>query len=80
MGMEMVFTAIFEPVSEAEGGGYVAYAAELPEAISEGDDLDQARENLRSAIEMVVNSNRSIAEHGLEGKRVTREEIRVKVA
>jgi predicted RNase H-like HicB family nuclease len=78
--MEMVFTAIFEPVSEADGGGYVAYAVELPEAISEGDDLDQARENLRMAIEMVVSSNRSVAEHALEGKQVTREETRVKVA
>jgi len=78
--MEMVFTAIFEPVSEAEGGGYVAYAAELPEAISEGDDLEEARENLRDAIEMIVNSNRSIAEQALAGKQVTREEIRVKVA
>jgi predicted RNase H-like HicB family nuclease len=38
--MEMVFTALFVPVSEAEGGGYTAYAAELPEAISEGDTLD----------------------------------------
>jgi len=80
LGMEMVFTAIFEPVSEAEGGGYVAYAAELPEAISEGDDLEEARENLRDAIEMIVNSNRSIAEQALAGKQVTREEIRVKVA
>jgi len=78
--MEMVFTALFVPVAEAEGGGYVAQAAELPEAISEGDTLDEARENLRSAIEMVVNSNKSIAEYDLEGKEVTREEIRVEVA
>ncbi|MGC2109791.1 MAG: type II toxin-antitoxin system HicB family antitoxin [Candidatus Korobacteraceae bacterium] len=78
--MEMVFTALFVPVSEAEGGGYVAYAAELPEAISEGDTLEEARENLRSAIEMVVNSNKSTAVYDLEGKQVTREEIRVEVA
>lgn len=76
----MVFTALFVPVSEAEGGGYVAYAAELPEAISEGDTLEEARENLRSAIEMVVNSNKSTAVYDLEGKQVTREEIRVEVA
>ena len=78
--MQMVFTALFVPVSEAEGGGYVAQAAELPEAISEGDTLDEARENLRDAIEMVVNSSKSIAEFDLEGKQVTREEIRVEVA
>jgi predicted RNase H-like HicB family nuclease len=78
--MEMIFTALFTPVSDTDGGGYVAQAAELPEAISEGDTLEEARENLRSAIEMVVNSNKSVAEFDLEGKQVTREEIRVEVA
>jgi predicted RNase H-like HicB family nuclease len=38
--MEMVLTAVFEEVSESEGGGYVAYVEELPGAISEGDTLE----------------------------------------
>jgi predicted RNase H-like HicB family nuclease len=48
------FAAIFEEVPDSEGGGYVAYAEELPGAISEGDTLDEARENLRDAIRMVL--------------------------
>jgi predicted RNase H-like HicB family nuclease len=48
------FTAIFEEVPESQGGGYVARVEELPGAISQGDTLDEARENLRDAIAMVV--------------------------
>ena len=58
--MEMVLTAVFEEVSESEGG-YVAYVEELPGAISEGDALDQARENLRDAISVLLEANRSLA-------------------
>jgi len=48
--MEMVVTAVYEQVPEAEGGGYTAYTEELPGAISEGDTLEEARENLRDAV------------------------------
>lgn len=48
--MELTLTAVFEPVSEAEGGGYVAYCEEMPGAITEGDTLDEARENLLDAV------------------------------
>jgi predicted RNase H-like HicB family nuclease len=48
--MEMVITAVYEHVPESEGGGYTAYTEELPGAISEGDTLEAARENLRDAI------------------------------
>jgi predicted RNase H-like HicB family nuclease len=48
--MDMTLTAVFEEVPECDGGGYVAYAEEFPGAISEGDTLEEARENLRDAI------------------------------
>lgn len=51
--MDMTPTAVFEEVPESDGGGYVAYAEELPGAISEGDTLEEARDNLRDAIEMI---------------------------
>ena len=52
--MELVLTAIYEEVPESDGGGYVAYAAELPGAITEGDTLEDARSNLRDAIEELL--------------------------
>jgi len=42
------FTAIFE---EAEEGGYIAFAAELPGAITQGETIEETRKNLREAIE-----------------------------
>jgi predicted RNase H-like HicB family nuclease len=53
----LTLTAVFEEVSESEGGGYVAYAQELPGAISEGDSLEEASENLRDAITLLLETN-----------------------
>jgi predicted RNase H-like HicB family nuclease len=56
--MGMTLTAVYEEVPESEGGGYVAYAEELPGAITQGDTLEEARENLRDAIELLLEANR----------------------
>jgi len=74
--MEMVLTAVFEEVPEAEGGGYVAFVEELPGAISEGDTLEEARENLRDAISLLLETNRELTRPE-QGKRITREPIKV---
>ena len=56
--MANTFTALFEPADE---GGYVAFVQELPGAISQGETLDEARENLREAIELILEVNRELA-------------------
>jgi predicted RNase H-like HicB family nuclease len=61
MGMDMTLTAIFEEVPESEGSGYVAYTEELPEAISEGDTLSEARDNLRDAVHLLLLTRREDA-------------------
>jgi predicted RNase H-like HicB family nuclease len=76
----MVVNAVFEEIPESEGGGYLAYAEELPGAISEGDTLEEARENLRDAIELLLEANRELTGKPLQGKRITREQITVSVA
>ena len=40
---ELTLTAVFE---EAEEGGYVGYVAELPGANTQGETLEEVRENL----------------------------------
>ncbi len=77
--MEMVLTAVYEEVPESEGGGYVAYAEELPGAITEGDTLEEARENLRDAIEVLLEANRTLMGKPAQGKKVMREKISVPV-
>ena len=78
--MDMTLTAVFEEVAPSQGGGYVAYAEELPGAISEGDTLDEARENLRDAIELLLEANRELSGKRNPGAKVTREKIKVSVA
>ena len=77
--MNLVLTAVFEQVSETEGGGYVAYAEELPGAISEGDTLEEARENLRDAVEELLTANRELSGLSSKGKTVMREEMKFPV-
>lgn len=65
----MDLTAVFEKVSE----GYIAFVEELPGANAQGKTLDEARENLREAVEMVIEANRQISEELIRGKSVIRE-------
>jgi predicted RNase H-like HicB family nuclease len=66
------FTAVFE---EAEEGGYIAFVEELPGANTQGETLDEARENLREAIELILETNRRLALEDVDSSRVVREPI-----
>jgi predicted RNase H-like HicB family nuclease len=77
--MSLVFTAVFEKVAPSDGGGYSAYAEELPGAISEGETLDEARENLRDAIETLLAANRELASKPQQNKSVKREKMTIVV-
>ena len=78
--MNLTLSAIYEEVPESEGGGYVAYTEELPGAISEGDTLEEARKNLRDAIELLLEANRELVSKSHRVKKVAREKITVPVA
>ena len=73
--MESTFTAIFEKVDD----WYIGYVEELPGANTQGKTLEETRGNLREAIELILVSNRELAEMGLTGKEFVREEIKVAV-
>lgn len=68
------FTAVFQPADE---GGFVAYAEELPGAITQGETLDEARENLAEAIQLVLEANRELNRRELADGRLIRETITV---
>lgn len=57
--MEMTdWTAVYLEVPE----GYAAFVEELPGANAQGATLEEARENLQEAIELVLDANRALAE------------------
>ena len=53
----MEFTAVFMPVE----CGYIGFVEELPGANTQGDTLEEARENLQEAVRMVLEANRELA-------------------
>ena len=58
------WTAVYLEVPE----GYVAFVEELPGANTQGATLEEARKNLREAISLVLEANRTLAEESLKGK------------
>jgi len=53
--------------------GYIGFVEEIPGANSQGDTLDEVRENLREAVQLVLEANRELAEQALIGQKVERE-------
>ena len=73
--MEPTFTAVYRKVPE----GYAAFVEELPGANTQGATLEEARENLREAVALVLHANRSLAEEQLDGADVIREALELSV-
>lgn len=69
--MNEQLTAVFQKVPE----GYVAFVEELPGVNSQGDTLEEARSNLREAVQLVLEANRSIAKEALGDTSVIREPL-----
>jgi predicted RNase H-like HicB family nuclease len=67
----MTWTAIFRKVDE----GYIGFVEELPGANTQGATLDEARANLKEAIDLVLEANRTLAEESLSGQDVIRETL-----
>jgi predicted RNase H-like HicB family nuclease len=67
----MNFTAVFMAVPE----GYIGFVEEIPGANSQGDTLEETRENLKEAVQLVLEANRDLAERSLEGKSFSREPL-----
>jgi predicted RNase H-like HicB family nuclease len=67
--MKNTLTAVFEKVPE----GYVGYVEELPGANAQGETLEEVKENLKEAIELVLEANRQLIEEELSGKVLIKE-------
>ena len=72
----MKLTAVFQQVPE----GFIAFVEELPGANTQATTLEEARENLREAVMLVLEANRELAERSLSGQTVTREPFELDAA
>lgn len=73
--MENRFTAVFEQVGE----WWIGYVEELPGANTQGRTLEEARENLKEAVQLIIEANRELARRETAGRQVIREELSVAV-
>lgn len=75
---EMKLTAIFEP---AEEGGFIGYVAELPGANTQGETLEETRENLKEAVTLLLDCYRDEADKRISSSvGATREELVLQAA
>jgi len=72
----MELTAVFLKVPE----GYIGFVEELPGANTQGETLEEARENLQEAVALVLEANRTLAEELLLGQEVIRETLTIPAA
>jgi len=71
--MELELTAVFRRVPE----GYIAFVEELPGANTQGATLEEARVNLKEAVALVLEANRTLASEDATGADVIREPLKV---
>lgn len=71
--MELQLTAVFRKVPE----GYIGFVEELPGANTQGTTLEETRANLREAIMLVLEANRTLAQEEVVGSDVIREPLKV---
>jgi predicted RNase H-like HicB family nuclease len=71
--MALTLTAVFKKVEE----GWIAFVEELPGANAQGATLDEARESLREAVELVLQANRSFTREQASGGEIIRESLKI---
>lgn len=69
--MDLTLNAVYLKVPE----GYVGFVEELPGANTQGETLEEARENLKEAVALIIDANRSLAEEAAQGEEVIREPL-----
>jgi predicted RNase H-like HicB family nuclease len=67
--MNLELTAVFRRVPE----GYNAFVEEFPGTNTQGATLEEARANLKEAVELVLEANRTLAQEDASGSEVSRQ-------
>jgi len=69
--MEITLTAVYHKVPE----GYIGFIEELPGANTQGATLEETRENLKEAVELVIEANRELIKESVGERNVIREQL-----
>ena len=64
--MQMQLTAVYQKC----GRWYVAYVEEIPGANTQGRTLQEAKENLKEALKLVIEANRELSTNSQDGSLI----------
>ncbi len=67
--MEESLTAVFEKIPY----GYIGYIEELPGANTQGKTYEETKENLKEAIQLILESNCQLMEEEIVGREIMKE-------
>ncbi len=73
--MENAYNIIIEKTND----WYIGYVEELPGVNSQGETLEEIRNNLKEAIELIITTNRELVKKELSGSNYTTETIKVNI-
>ena len=73
--MDNRYTGVFEQV----GDWWIGHVEELPGCNVQERSLEEARESLKEAVQLIVQANRELARQESEGHQVLRESLAVPV-
>jgi predicted RNase H-like HicB family nuclease len=66
----------YTPITEKNGDGwYVGQVQEIPEAIAQGKTIEELKENLRNALELVIDFQRVQTNNLYQGRKMLKQKI-----
>jgi predicted RNase H-like HicB family nuclease len=69
----MRLTAVYKKTPE----GYIGFVEELPGANTQAATIEEARQSLCEAVELIVETNRELSEDQIKGQDFIKEELQV---
>lgn len=69
----------FTGLIEKTDNWYIGYIEEIPGVNTQGKTIEEVRINLKEALELILISNRELAERNIIGKNIIKEKIAVNI-
>lgn len=69
----MAFTMVYKKVTE----GYIGFIEELPGANSQAKNLNELKDNLKEAVQLVMEANKVMSEEMISGQKFSHEQFKI---
>lgn len=73
--MKGTFTAVYQKTDK----WWIAFIEEIPGVNTQGKTIEEARENLKEALELVIQSNKELAEKEIKTQNSIKEEVSIAI-